>query len=73
MNSSLPDPFNDRKVKELQRPPNKPLESHLMYSDINDQQNSRPKWEMIRDHLIKEGRILKSDFLKILRQSVSIL
>jgi serine/threonine-protein phosphatase 2B catalytic subunit len=40
-------------VNTIPTPPHKPLSDELLFKD------DKPDWKLLRDHLIKEGRITK--------------
>ena len=54
----LSDPCNDRQVRDYPPPPHHPLDHDLLYPHPN-----KPNWQLLRDHVSKEGRISKSDLL----------
>jgi len=53
----LSDPLSDRVVKTLNPPPHKFLSQSLLWK------NDVPDYLMLRDHLLQEGRITKTDFI----------
>jgi serine/threonine-protein phosphatase 2B catalytic subunit len=63
----LKDPKSDRVVKTVPLPPHRPLSSELLFG-------GKPiNWELLRDHLKKEGRVQLDDILKILDMASEIL
>ncbi|CRG93088.1 serine/threonine protein phosphatase 2B catalytic subunit A, putative [Plasmodium gallinaceum] len=66
----LPDPKNDRQVKEVEPPPAKPLSLELLYPNGTDEP---PDYKVLRDHLKKEGRIRKEDCLDIIKKVIDIV
>ncbi|CRG98500.1 serine/threonine protein phosphatase 2B catalytic subunit A, putative [Plasmodium relictum] len=66
----LPDPKNDRQVKEVEPPPAKPLNLDLLYPNGTDEP---PDYKVLRDHLKKEGRIRKEDCLDIIKKVIDIV
>ena len=65
----LLDPNNDRFVKSVKLPPHRPLDKNLIWppemkgSIIINLKKGKPDWKQIRDHLSKEGRLYKQDFV----------
>ena len=57
----LPDPFEDRVMKDILPPPHIPLPHNKLFP-----KKGIPDWKTLRDHLTREGRIAKSDFLELL-------
>ena len=70
--SCLPDPYQDRACNQVPCPPNKSLESKVLFPYSgnyykNNSQNiiilgadvTKPNWETMRDYLLKEGIISK--------------
>lgn len=56
----LPDPLKDRVIKEVLPPPHLRLDKSKLYGEKN-----QLNFSLIKDHLLKEGRINKSDLLDI--------
>ena len=72
----LCDPVNDRMVKNITPPPHRPLSKALIYpaalkGKLLD--SGKPDWKQIRDHLQKEGRILKEDVIAITQEAMKIM
>jgi serine/threonine-protein phosphatase 2B catalytic subunit len=65
---SLLDPLNDRQVPSLEAPPYKPLSDDLMWSEMD-----MPNWEVIRDHLKREGKITKEQVMRLWELSLNIV
>ena len=61
MVESLPDPFEDRVIKEVLPPPHVPLPHNKLFP-----QKGIPDWKILRAHLIREGKIEKKDILELL-------
>ena len=57
---ALLDPYNDRVVSSLEAPPSHPLSDSLMWKEMD-----MPDWEMIRDHLKKEGKLEKEQVMRM--------
>lgn len=66
----LTDPTNDRRVKTVRPPPHKPLSKNLIWPA---HLKNKPDWKCLRDHLAKEGRIDKEDFVKLINDTNKIL
>lgn len=64
----LKDPKCDRVVKTVPLPPHRPLSSELLFG-------GKPpvNWELLRDHLKKEGRVNIEDVFKMLDMCSEIL
>ena len=62
----LKDPLNDRQIKNVLRPPSKP-----MPLDIMVQPYSRlPSWELIRDHFKNQGSLTKTAAIFLVSQAM---
>ena len=57
----LPDPFEDRVMKDVLPPPHQPLPHSKLFP-----KKGIPEWKVLRDHLTREGKIEKSDFLELI-------
>lgn len=65
----LPDPLSDRQIKEVQPPPQKPLLSELLFLN-----NSKiPNLQVLYDHLLREGKLIKSDLFNIITSFIEIV
>lgn len=64
----LPDACNDRVVTDLEPPPQRPLSDELFYDD-----NGLPNYNLIKEHLYKEGKIDKEHFMKLIIDTTQIL
>ena len=64
MVDTLPDPFEDRVMKEILPPPHLPLPHNKLFPDKTHP--DIPDWKTLKDHLTREGRLEKSDFLELL-------
>ena len=67
---SLKDPCNDRLVKSLTAPPAKCLSEELLYPSGK---SNPPDWRVLKDHLFKEGRVLKENLLEMVKKTTKIL
>ncbi|MCQ2818390.1 MAG: metallophosphoesterase [archaeon] len=61
MSEKLPDPLEDRVMKEVLPPPHLPLDHNKLFSE-----KGIPNWKLLRDHLKREGKITKYDFLELI-------
>jgi serine/threonine-protein phosphatase 2B catalytic subunit len=57
----LLDPFDDRVIKKVSPPPAYPLDRKLLFP-----KKGLPDWKTVKNHLIKEGRLSKSDIIDLL-------
>lgn len=57
----LPDPFEDRVMKEVLPPPHLPLSHNQVFP-----KKGLPDWKILRDHLKREGKIDKADLLELI-------
>ena len=57
----LPDPFEDRVMKDVLPPPHLPLPHNKLFP-----KKGLPDWKILRDHLTREGVIEKSDLLLLI-------
>lgn len=67
---TLCDPKNDRVVKSVKPPPHKPLSSQLLWDNASDQ--NLPNWKILRNHMKREGKLLKKDIAKIIEVALEI-
>ena len=65
----LLDPRKDRQVPDITPPPHKPLREDLLYPN----KNGIPNWKALREHLSKEGRLMKKHLLKIIGDATTLL
>mmetsp|Transcript_32587 Transcript_32587/g.56489 ORF Transcript_32587/g.56489 Transcript_32587/m.56489 type:complete len:454 (-) Transcript_32587:3341-4702(-) len=65
---SLCDPYRDRVVTSFDAPPHRPLPHSLLFP-----RGGLPDWRGLRDHLMREGRLSKEDFLELVSQAAHIL
>lgn len=64
----LPDPLKDRIIKEVLPPPHLSLDSKLLFEE-----NGNINIELLRNHLLKEGKITKKDFKYIINKFVETI
>jgi len=64
----LLDPYDDRKVKDVEPPPYLPLKDELMWNS-----DGVPNWETIREHVRKEGKISKDNMVKLIGLATDII
>ncbi len=65
---TLPDPWDDRVVKSVEPPPNRPLSEEAFYDS-----DGLPNWALAKKHLVKEGKIQKDLFMKLIESTTEIL
>jgi serine/threonine-protein phosphatase 2B catalytic subunit len=65
----LPDPIDDRVMKDVLPPPQKPL----AHSKIYPKKNGVPDWKVLRDHLAREGRLEKADLLELINTFIGVM
>lgn len=63
----LPDPLKDRVIKEILAPPHRPLSKDLLYS-----KEDIPNIDNIKNHLLREGKIDKKDFIDLINRVINI-
>lgn len=74
MENLLPDPKKDRMVNTVVPPPQYPLTHNLLFPEnkrIGKQEV--PDWNVLKDHLLKEGRIHKKDLIQIINDVTEIM
>lgn len=64
----LLDPYDDRNVKTVEPPPYLPLSDELMWKAPD-----MPNWQVIRDHLKKEGKIKKEHVTRLIELTLDIV
>ena len=57
----LPDPFEDRVIKDILAPPHLPLSHNKLFP-----KKGLPDWQLLREHLTREGRLAKGDILELI-------
>jgi hypothetical protein len=67
----LADPFNDRKIKEVPRPPARPLPAKVMYP--YQTYSHLPDFKAVRKHLEAHGRIGRAELSKLIIDVTHIL
>jgi serine/threonine-protein phosphatase 2B catalytic subunit len=77
---TLPDPLNDRVMKEVLPPPQLPLSRSKIYPKKSNiiiliifLIDGIPDWKLLRDHLAREGRLDKSDLLELINTYIGIV
>lgn len=63
-------PLDDRIVRNIVKPPVKPLDHDLLFPNGED---SAPAWEILRDYFKAEGKITKEDAITIIHQAKRLL
>lgn len=69
--STLPDACNDRVISKEDCPmlANKPLEDKKLFSGLNN----NPDWKLLREFLLREGHVTKSQCTKIIKETLACL
>lgn len=65
----LPDPLKDRVIKEVLPPPHLPLDTSKLFNE----KTGIPNYEIVLEHLTREGKLKKADFLEIINQTTNLL
>jgi serine/threonine-protein phosphatase 2B catalytic subunit len=65
----LPDPLNDRVIKQVNPPPHKPLHTDLLFP----KGDNIPDWKLLKSFLQKEGKISKENLIIIINLFIKIL
>ena len=87
--STLPDPFGDRQIPEVDRPPNKPLSEGMLFPSAGKLNSSKgvglticscvgadadkPNWVALKDFFLREGVVEKKHVVRILKALISLL
>jgi serine/threonine-protein phosphatase 2B catalytic subunit len=80
----LLDPVGDRVMKDIVPPPHKPIADELLYPNKCIEQFYRtiltftlastiPNWELLKNHMYREGRVSKEHCQKILRDTLALI
>ena len=64
----LPDPLEDRVMKEVLPPPHMALPHSTLFP-----KKGIPDWKVLRDHLTREGLITKTDLLELINLFKSVI
>ena len=67
----LPDPLNDREIKDVNPPPHQDMPVKLLFP--NSKTPEIPDWKTLKSYLTKEGKISKKDLLSLLSKFTSIV
>ena len=67
----LPDPLNDRPVKDLALFVNKPVSDELLFPK-REYGTEKVDWKLFEEFISKEGPLLKSQVMKILKLGIAI-
>ena len=65
----LPDPLLDREKKDILPPPQKPLSTELLFI----KKTNIPNLIVLYEHLQREGKLLKADFMNIVSRFIDIV
>jgi len=63
----LADPCDDRVWKDVIPPPARPLETSMLFPTVG---SKVPDWRLVNTHVAQEGRILKDDFVTIIKETI---
>lgn len=80
----LCDPCGDRAMKDIVPPPHRPLSDDLLYPNkcmlldsffltVKFIASNAPNWELLKNHLYREGRITKEHCSRILRDTLNVI
>ena len=72
----LPDPLDDRVMKDVLPPPQVPLSYSKLYPKkgiVYLNLDGIPDWKTVRDHLAREGRLAKTDLLELINNFIKIV
>lgn len=81
----LKDSDSDRVIKDVPAPPHKPLNNELLFSGKGtyfiivfkiksfNGIGQPPNWEILKNHLYKEGRLSKEDCKKVLKDTLTLI
>lgn len=74
MEKQLPDPCNDRMMVEVNPPPQLPIAHNILFP-ANKRKGTQevPDWVALKEHLLKEGRMFKSDLVQLIRDVTEIM
>lgn len=67
----LPDPLNDRVIKDVNPPPHQSMPYKLLFP--NKKSTEIPDWKALRSYFTKEGKINKNDLSTLLNKFTSIV
>lgn len=74
MESLLPDPLGDRAVKDLPLPPQHPISYESLFpSRLKNGSVDIPDWVALKDHLAREGKMLKEHLVYIIQGAINIM
>jgi serine/threonine-protein phosphatase 2B catalytic subunit len=78
----LKDAIDDRMIKDIVPPPHRPLTEELLYSakckripnsEHPCKASNTPNWEVLKNHLYREGRVSKEHCKKILKDTLAMI
>ena len=67
--SLLPDPLNDRVMRDVHRLCNRPIDD----SDLWVGKKNVPNWKLLEEHLAREGPVTKKQVMQILKRVLDIV
>lgn len=65
----MPDPLNDRVMKDVHRLCNRPIDD----SDLWVGKKNVPNWKLLEEHLAREGPVTKKQVMQILKITLDIV
>eukprot|EP01017_Pseudomicrothorax_dubius_P025657 TRINITY_DN2794_c0_g2_i5.p1 TRINITY_DN2794_c0_g2~~TRINITY_DN2794_c0_g2_i5.p1 ORF type:complete len:215 (-),score=21.28 TRINITY_DN2794_c0_g2_i5:30-674(-) len=65
----LSDPLKDRVMKSIRAPPHRPLDRSLIWPA---RLKNKPDWRLLKDHMLREGRIAKVDLVRLVQEANAI-
>jgi serine/threonine-protein phosphatase 2B catalytic subunit len=74
---SLPDPLEDRVLKDILPPPQKCLSRSKLFPERSNEIifisiGTIPDWKLLKDHLYREGKLEKGDLLDLINIFINI-
>ena len=78
----LLDPDNDRVMKDIVPPPHKPIADEVLYPIKCNYTvvkhntyiaSNIPNWEVLKNHMYREGRVSKEHCQRILRDTLALI
>ena len=67
----LPDPVNDRPLKDLPPFVNRAVKDEVLFKR-NDQGQEVPDWKLLEEFMSKEGPLLKTQVMKIIKMGIDV-
>ena len=67
----LPDPINDRPLKDLPPFVNRAVRDEVLFKR-NEQGTEVPDWKLLEEFMSKEGPLLKTQVMKIIKMGLDV-